>query len=206
MTGNVVTVTVPRGEQVRATLASTVAVADLDRFGMWRSQLASVLADPEGDGLDQDQVVASAVVMRAAAQGWTWWLTPSTDVRLVHAVPAPVVPPRLRGLNVIARPKGRGVAALGSVVDVHGPSTDRLIVRASWDEQVDDVTADGPVTVHKDDVVVNSAVAETERAGALYLVDFLPFGVGLTSTVDLSEGSIGLHAAIEKFPTPTTGG
>ncbi|GAA5016509.1 hypothetical protein GCM10023258_02130 [Terrabacter aeriphilus] len=200
VTGNVVTVTVPRGEQVRATLASTVTVADLDRFGMWRSQLASVLADPEGDGLDQDQVVASAVIMRAAAQGWTWWLTPSTDVRLVHAVPAPVSPPRLRGLHVIARPKGRGGAALGAVVDVHGPSTDRLVVRASWDEQVDDVTADGPVTVHKDDVVVNSAVAETERAGALYLVDFLPFGAGLTSSVDLSEGSIGLHAAIEKFP------
>ncbi|MEO7449228.1 MAG: hypothetical protein ABI336_13230 [Humibacillus sp.] len=200
VTGNVVTVTVPRGEQVRATLASTVTLADLERFGLWRSQLASVLADPEGDGIDQDQIVASAVLMRAAAQGWTWWLTPSTDVRLVHAVPVPVVRPQLRGLHVIARPKGRGVAALGSVVDVHGPSTDRLVVRASWDEQVDNVTVAGPVTVHKGDVVVNSAVAETERAGVLYLVDFLPFGAGLTSTVDLSEGSIGLHAAIQKFP------
>lgn len=107
---------------------------------------------------------------------------------------------RSRGLHVIARPKGRGVVALGSVVDLHGPSTDRLIVRASWNEQVDDVTADGPVTVHKEDVVVNSAVAETERAGALYLVDFLPFGAGPASAVDLSEGSIGLHAAIQKFP------
>ena len=59
---------------------------DLPRqFGLWRSHLASVV-DP-ADGYTTDEVVAAAALMRAASSGWTWWLTPSTDVRLVHAVP-----------------------------------------------------------------------------------------------------------------------
>ena len=80
-------------------------------------------------------------IRRAATSGWLWWLTPSTPLRLVHAVPAPVRPPALRGLRVLARPKDRGVAALAGLVDVHGPSTDTLVVRAEWSEWVDDPAA-----------------------------------------------------------------
>ena len=79
--------TVPPGEQVRVAVSSTLDVAALDKFGLWRSHLASV-ADP-ADGFTTDEVVAAAALMRAASSGWTWWLTPSVDVRLVHAVPAP---------------------------------------------------------------------------------------------------------------------
>ena len=39
-----------------------------------------------------------------------------------------------------------------------------LVVRASWTEQVDDVTASGPQVVSKSDVVVRSAVAERETS------------------------------------------
>ena len=62
--------------------------------------------------------------MRAAASGWTWWLTRRVDVRLVHAVPAPVRPPQLSALSLFLRPEGRSVAALTGLVDVHGSSTD----------------------------------------------------------------------------------
>ena len=84
----------PPGEQVRVAMSSTVRRRDLDYFGLWRSHLASVV-DP-ADGYTTDEVVAAAALMRAAASGWTWWLTPSVDVRLVHAVPAPVRPPSSR--------------------------------------------------------------------------------------------------------------
>jgi hypothetical protein len=194
--GHEVHVTVPRGESVGAWLSSSVRREDLDRFGMWRSQLASVLTPGADGGLTQDQLAAAEALIRAAASGWTWWLTPSTDLLLVHAVPRPVTPPRLISLRVLMRPPGRGVVALTGVLDIHGPSTERLQLRASWTETVDDLATAGPKEVTHTDVVVNSAVGPRERSGVLGLVDFQPPAGG----VDLAEGSLGLHAAIQKFP------
>jgi hypothetical protein len=194
--GHEVHVTVPRGESVGAWLSSSVRRDDLDRFGMWRSQLASVLTPGPDGGLTQDQLAAAEALIRAAASGWTWWLTPSTDLLLVHAVPRPVTPPRLISLRVLMRPPGRGVVALTGVVDIHGPSTERLQLRASWAETVDDLATEGPTVLTHTDVVVNSAVGPRERSGVLGLVDFQPPAAG----VDLAEGSLGLHAAIHKFP------
>ncbi|HSK32984.1 MAG TPA: hypothetical protein VK903_05830, partial [Propionicimonas sp.] len=155
---HVVHVTLPPGEQVRAALASTVDVGELEKFGLWRSHLASV-ADPAG-GFTTDEVVASAALQRAAASGWTWWLTPSVDVRLVHAVPVPVRPPSLSALSLFLRPPGRSVAALTGLVDLHGPSTDVLLVTAGWTETVDDPASARPQAVSKSDVVVRSQVGE----------------------------------------------
>jgi hypothetical protein len=194
--GRDVHVTVPRGESVRVWLSSSLSRDDLDRFGMWRIQNASIQQPGPGGGLTQDQVIASEALMRAAANGWTWWLTPSTDTTLVHAVPRPVKPPRLSGLRILSRPVGRGVLALTGVVRLHGPSTEHLYLRAKWTEATDDPAADGPADVTRSDVVVNSRVGERERAGVLGLVDFLQQSTG----VDLADGSVGLHAAIQKFP------
>ncbi len=189
---HVVRVTVPPGEQVRVALSSTVRVADLDRFGLWRSHLASV-ADP-ADGFTTDEVIAAAALMRAASSGWTWWLTPATGVRLVHAVPAPVRPPELRGLSLFLRPPGRSVAALTGLVDVHGSSTDLLLVTASWTEWVDDPAADGPQQVTKSDVVVRSSVGEREGTGVLFLYDFQP-----TGPLADALGHVGFHKLLQTF-------
>jgi len=188
-----VRVTLPPGEQVRVVVSSTLRTTDLDRFGLWRSHLASV-ADP-ADGFTPDEVVASASLMRAAASGWTWWLTPSTDIRLVHAVPTPVRPPQLSALSLFARPPGRAVAALSGLVDVHGPSTDLLRVRASWSEWVDDPAADGPQQVTRSDVVVRSPVGERERRGVLFLYDHQP-----TGALAQRLGGMGLHQMLQTFP------
>jgi hypothetical protein len=190
--GHEVRVAVPPGEQVRVAISSTLDVASLDKFGLWRSHLASV-ADP-ADGFTPDEVVAAAALMRAASSGWTWWLTPSIDVRLVHAVPQPVRPPELSALSLFLRPPGRAVAALTGLVDVHGSSTDMLVVRASWTEQVDDVTAPGPGEVAKSDVVVRSPVGELEKTGVLFLYDYQPTGP-LAQTL----GGLGLHRMLQTF-------
>jgi hypothetical protein len=194
--GHVVHVTVPRGESVGAWLSSSVRRDDLDRFGMWRSQLASVLTPGADGGLTADQLAAAEALIRAASSGWTWWLTPSTDLTLVHAVPRPVTPPYLLSLRILERPPGRGVVALVGVVDVHGPSTERLYLRASWTETVDDVTTDGPQQQNHTAVVTNSPVGPQERSGVVGLVDFQQSTAG----VDLAEGTIGLHQGIQKFP------
>jgi hypothetical protein len=194
--GHELHVTVPRGESVGVWLSSSMRREDLDRFGMWRSQLASVLVPAPGGGLTQDELAAAEALFRAAANGWTWWLTPSADLLLVHAVPRPVTPPHLVTLRMLMRPAGRGVVALVGVVDLHGPSTERLQLRASWTEQVDDLSTTGPRQVSRSDVVVNSAVGPRERSGVIGLVDFLQPVAG----VDLADGTVGLHAAIQKFP------
>jgi hypothetical protein len=193
--GRHVRVTLPPGEQVRVAMSSSLRSVDLDDFGLWRSHLASTI-DPDGDGeATQEQVIAAAVLLRAAVAGWTWWLTPSTDLRLVHAVPAPVHPPRLLDLRVLLRPAGLPVALLGGLVDVHGPSTDQLVVRASWTEWVDDVATKEPSEVTRQDVVVRSTVWAGERLGLLWLVDHVPSG-----TDALGEADLGIHKALQTFP------
>ncbi len=190
--GHEVFVTLPPGEQVRVAMSSTVDQSSLDYFGLWRSHLASVV-DP-ADGYTTDEVVAAAALMRAASSGWTWWLTPSVDVRLVHAVPAPVRPPRLSAMSLFLRPPGRSVAAFTGLVDVHGSSTDMVVVRASWTEKVDDVTAAGPQEVSKSDVVVRSPVGERQRTGVLFLFDFQPSG-----PLAQALGGVGFHKMLQTF-------
>ncbi|HEY0519144.1 MAG TPA: hypothetical protein VGC84_06590 [Ilumatobacteraceae bacterium] len=190
--GHEVHVSLPPGEQVRVALSSTLDTISLDKFGLWRSHLASVV-DP-ADGFTTDEVVAAASLIRAASSGWTWWLTPSTDVRLVHAVPKPVRPPQLSALTLFLRPPGRAVAAFTGLVDVHGSSTDALEVRASWTERVDDVAAPGPQVVSKSDVVVRSPVGDGETRGVLFLYDFLA-----TGPLAAALGGVGFHRMLQTF-------
>lgn len=190
--GHEVRVAIPPGEQVRVAVSSTLRQSDLEQFGLWRSHLASVV-DP-ADGYTPDELVASVALTRAASSGWTWWLTPSTDIRLVHAVPAPVRPPSLSGLSLFLRPPGRGVAAFSGLVDVHGSSTDTVVIRASWTEQVDDVSAEGPQEAVKSDVVVRSQVGEREQTGVLFLYDYLP-----DDTASRTTGGMGFHKMLQTF-------
>ena len=190
--GHEVRVTLPPGEQVRMAVSSSLDAESLELFGLWRSYLASV-ADPS-DGYTLDELSAMETLKRAATLGWTWWLTPSTDVRLVHAVPTPVRPPELDAMTLFLRPPGRSVAAFTGLVRLHGPSTDLLVVRASWTEQVDDLTAPGPRQVTKSDVVVRSPVGELEATGVLFLYDFVP-----TGPLARQLGGVAFHGTLQTF-------
>ena len=195
--GRAIRVTMPPGEQVRVAMSTSVRRRDLEYFGLWRAHPARL--DESAGGYTAEQLVAAEVIARAAASGWTWWLTPSVDLRLVHATPGPARVPELLALSCRPRPRGLTIAVLAGIADVHGASTDRLVVRARWTEWVDDVAAPGPVQVERSDVVVNSPVGGTERWGLLFPVDFLPFGPSAT-VATLVDGDIGLHKAIATFP------
>jgi hypothetical protein len=127
--GNVVRFTVPPGEELRMRLSSALERPSLDLLGLWRS-LPEVLR-------------ALDLVAEAAADGWFWWLTPGTTLRLVHATPKPVEVPRTTVLVPI-RTAGDTAVGLFGGVDLHGPSTERLDVEAGWSEQVDDIAKPGP--------------------------------------------------------------
>ncbi|HEU4998499.1 MAG TPA: hypothetical protein VFT68_06095 [Lapillicoccus sp.] len=195
--GRAIRVTVPAGEQVRVAMSSSVTRRDLDDFGLWRAHPARL--DESAGGYTPEQLVAAEVLARAAASGWTWWLTPSVDLRLVHATPGPARVPRLLSLSCRPRPRGLTVAVLAGIAELHGASTDRLVVRARWTEWVDDLASPGPVQVERTDVVVDSPVGNTERWGVLFLVDFLPFG-GSAAVATLVDGDLGMHRAIATFP------
>lgn len=178
---NVVRVRLPAGEQVRMAVSSSLREEDLETLGLWR--MAAELATAAGG-----EALLSPL-RRAALAGWTWWLTPSEDMRIVHATPRPARRPALHDLAVLARPAGATVAALFGITDVHGASTARLSVEATWSEWVDDITMPEPMEVQRVDVPVRSAVAEGERYGVLFPYE------GPT----LGSGGVPLHKAIQTF-------
>ncbi len=127
--GNVVQFTVPAGAELRMRLSSALDRPSLDLLGLWRS-LPDVLRRID-------------LIAEAAADGWFWWLTPGTTIRLVHATPKPVEVPRTTVLVPI-RTAGDTAVGLFGGVDLHGPSTERLDVEAAWSEQVDDIAKPVP--------------------------------------------------------------
>lgn len=174
--GHVVRMTVPPGEHLRMRMSSCLDRASLDLLGLWRSIPAAAQADP--------------VLAEAAADGWLWWLTPSVEVRLVHAVPRPVEVPRPTMLVPI-RSEGDTEVTLFGAVDVHGPSTDRIDMEAKWTEWVDDVAKPEPEEV----TVVAAAFGTTVS----YEEDLVVLA-GADDTITLPGGpSLRLHAAVHKM-------
>ncbi|MGH9222304.1 MAG: hypothetical protein ACRD2W_00530 [Acidimicrobiales bacterium] len=174
--GQVVRMTVPPGEHLRMRMSSCLDRASLDLLGLWRSQPAATQADE--------------VVAEAAADGWLWWLTPSVEVRLVHAVPRPVEVPRPT-LLVPWRAEGDTQVVLYGAVDVHGPSTDRIDMEATWTEWVDDVAKPEPEEVTVEAAAFGTSVSYEEDLVALYKED---------DTTALPDGSsFRLHAAVHKM-------
>ena len=98
---NVIDVALPAGDTLRARLASSMDPSSLTLFGVWNLLPPVVRADPE--------------VERAAADGWLWALTPSQEVRFVHAVPRPLEAPRPIRVVVLRLKDSTGVFLIGGV-------------------------------------------------------------------------------------------
>ncbi len=177
-TAKVVRFAVPPGEQLRMNLSSALRREDLDLLGLWRSL-------PE-------LIRSLDVVADAAADGWLWWLTPATQVRLVHAVPKPVEVPRTTVLVPVRVADGTDVRLFGGV-DLHGPSTERLDVEAEWTEWVDDISKPaGP-----EQITVSAAAAATSVA---YDEDLVVLGGEKDASIPLPDGTtLSVHAAVHQL-------
>ncbi len=135
-------------------------------------------------------LTGNLAVREAAADGWLWWLTPSTEVVLVHAVPRPVAVPRFLSLTP-HRVEGDTTAVLFGAVDVHGPSTGRLDVEAHWSEQHDDPAKPAPETLQVEAVACGTTVHEEEDVVVLF---------GADSSFPVPEGpALRLHEAVHAF-------
>ncbi len=122
---HLITISLPHGTALRSRLSSTLTLDDLAVMGVWL-QLPEAIRQLPG-------------VAQAAANGWLWGLTPPTALTLVHAVPRPVEAPEPIGFRIYRAQNATNVMLLGGV-ELHGPSTDSLIVDARWDEVLDDLS------------------------------------------------------------------
>jgi hypothetical protein len=155
--GNQVRVALPPGEQVGIAVSSTLDSEHLAKLGLWRHHAVHDPAVSEAD---------RKVLEQAALDGWLWWLTPSTDLRLVNATPGPAKPPMITTLTSPPRIAYSVTAELRGTLDVHGASTDGVELRAMWDDIVDD-PAGLPTRVHHEAVVSKLAIGANETTSVL---------------------------------------
>jgi hypothetical protein len=127
-THRVLTLFVAKGRVVRLRYSSFVDSRFVDTFGL-------------ADWVD---TAGERQFVRGMAQaGCGWMTTPYRPLVLVHATQQPVCLPEFLGLSA-QRQLGDQHAVLQSRVRMHGPSTGKFEVEASWQEWVDDLDKPGP--------------------------------------------------------------
>jgi len=122
---HLITISLPHGTALRSKLSSSLTLDDLSVLGPWL-QLPEALRQWPG-------------VAQAAANGWLWALTPPSALTMVHAVPRPIAAPEPIAFRIYRAQNATNVMLLGGV-ELHGPSTDSLIVDARWDDVLDDLS------------------------------------------------------------------
>lgn len=79
-------------------------------------------------------------------QGRNWLMTPFREITLIHATLQPVGIPRSRFMAA-ERQLGQTSAVLFGEFEIHGPSTSKAELLASWEEPVDYIHEPGPRTI-----------------------------------------------------------
>jgi hypothetical protein len=156
--GNEVRVGLPPGEQVGVAISSTLDPEHLAKLGLWRYHAVHDPAVTEHD---------RQVLERAALDGWLWWLTPSVDLRLVNATPAPARPPMITSLTAPPRKPSIANAELDGLLDIHGPSTEAVELRAAWIDPVDDPASPAPTHLERSAIVARWSVGADEAVSLL---------------------------------------
>jgi hypothetical protein len=128
-------------------LSSLIDTADLQLLGVWEWLRQALEPGPHLVDLDIDSQAdldaAVALISQFAVEGGLWQLTPDRTLTLVHAVQQPLGLPRITSLAA-AREVGSTSASLGGVLAVHGRSTAKIDLLATWEDPVDDPAAATP--------------------------------------------------------------
>ena len=175
----------PAGDTQRFRLSSALDRTSLEHLGVWRA------FDPA--------IRASRIVREAVADGMLWSITPAEELLLVHAVPRPLERPDATALTPI-RALGSTSCVLYGALDVHGPSTEQVTMRAEWVDVSDDPTVD-------DDPVAGT-VAGTRRTASSAVAFTTPIrayeDIAILTAVDGTVpfplvGTMSMHRAVHEF-------
>jgi len=130
---------VPKGWIVRLRYSSYANENLIDSFG-----LLKWIEDEKG-------IEKREKARELALLGVNWLFSPFRDLTLVHATQAPVYRPTFNSnsLLILNRERGSHDVTFDSqtLISLHGPSTGKFEVEASWTEWVDDPAKDAPELV-----------------------------------------------------------
>lgn len=126
--GNVLEVTLPKAEIIKARLSSVFPDGQLEDFAIW-------------DWIPD--AAKTEALKKAALTGRHWMLTPFRWVTFTHAVQQPLVVPDMTKVTS-ARSPGSTYAVFRGPIKNHAKSTGRLDVFGEWSEDVDLLTDDEP--------------------------------------------------------------
>ncbi|MGW5781627.1 hypothetical protein [Streptomyces sp. NPDC003863] len=132
--GRLIRVTLPPAADVTALLGSMLTRGDEELLGLWHW-----FTETEGRSAEERDDARARAVAGHVAQ-----LTPTTTLRLVHAVRCPVDPPAFGRPAVERGPKETAYVLDDPALTVHGPSTLSVHVEAMWNEIADDPAQSTP--------------------------------------------------------------
>lgn len=144
------TVFLAQAEQATLRLSSFLTQDDLGGLGMW--QWLTEMQAPD------------AGTLQAALEGARWQITPGRTISLVHAVEQPLRAPDLASLSA-TREALDTFAYLGGRIPIHGKSTAKLDLLASWTEPFDDPGAPAPSTLAREAHVYEIPIELPEEVG-----------------------------------------
>lgn len=138
----VLTVKLPKAEQMTVQLSSYLNKDDLRLMGVWRwiregvnNLVQQYLTNPTLLELIEAKV---AQMVQYALEGGHWMLTPPEQLVFTHAVKHPLGRPNIQSLVAVKRGIGQTTAELLGSVHIHGKSTSKIDMLATWSEPTDD--------------------------------------------------------------------
>lgn len=159
-----VTVQLPKADEYTVQMSSYLSAGDLKVMGVhqWGMEQyvssLSTVKTPAIPGLTASAVSSNPVptstssslpatansVIGLSAMGQNWMLTPPQAIKLVHAVERPMLAPAFSWRAHMERKPGETHATLVDWMPIHGKSTGKIDVAASWSQNVDDPDAGAP--------------------------------------------------------------
>lgn len=156
------TITLPKGHRTRIKFSTFWREEDL-------MQLSAIW-----EMIKEDSPTNLAELKKLATSGQHWMVSPSREIELVHAVQQPVDAPKINEL-IPERAFNSTMAEINTEFDVHGESTEKLELRATWIDPLDDAISvdikekagtnsisDIMVNYH-DDIITKGTIPEPDK-------------------------------------------
>jgi hypothetical protein len=187
------TIALPKSAQVQINYASFWRPDDLPRVSGMHA-----CVNKTGVGTQAAQL---------ALKGLHWMFSPWRTIRLVHAVQQPLEAPQF-GHNVsqITRNYGDTFIYVTTRLSVHGSSSDKIDISATWTEWIDDLTGSGPKQVSNSTHVDTIQLAYTDTVITCVIATRIganPPKVTLKGPVYQAFGDT-RHRMIDYLPMATT--
>lgn len=137
LAARVVRVALAPGATGTALLSSVLAAGDEEDMGLWWAWLEA--ANPTAEQIAAHRADALA--------GRIGELTPPVELRMVHAVRCPVVPPAFVQAATVREPGATAYVLADPALTLHDPSTLSVHAEARWHDTVDDTAQQDPEEV-----------------------------------------------------------